>query len=308
MIRKKSLGFGVWGLGLNLKPETRNLKHLLRVSVSLCLCVFLFAAFILSLMIVPPAICQEKTMEPAAVIALEGVGPCHVQGIAVAGDYLFASCVERKGRKALVYRWRLPAGFPAGMTALSGPVEKDVTAGARYHASGLDRDEQCLWVAAAHYRAFKASSKIICLDPESLAEKKSFELDDHIGAVAVMGETIVGFNWDAKDIYRFTKDGKQLGKDPSPGSVAYQDCKGISDREVLCSGSKKIAGANHPAAVVERLRFDPALDPHWRVQASTLIAHPELNLGNEGFTPWKNFWLFLPEDFPHARVFLYQTP
>ena len=249
---------------------------------------------------------EARAPGPAAVVSLTAEGACHTQGITVAGDRLYVSCVDRARRRGLIYRFRVPEGFPTGTEALAGPMVKDVTAGAMYHPSGLDHDDQCVWVAVAHYRAARAKAKVMCLDPETLEERSSFPVDDHIGTLAVMGETIVGWNWDAKKIYRFTKDGRPLGIDPSSAEVSYQDCKGVSDNEVLCSGPLPAKGKDQPAAV-ELLTFDPR-GPVWSVSRQALIASPGVSLGNEGFSPWGLYWLFLPEDFPHARLFFYPRP
>jgi len=231
---------------------------------------------------------------------------CHSQGVTVTGGYLFVSCVERKKRLAHINRYRLPAGFPDKAGEFGEAEQFDVTRESMYHPSGLDHDNECLWVAAAHYRSFMARSRISCLDPSSMEEKRGWEVDDHIGAVAAMGETILGMNWDSKDIHRFSRDGEPLGKAPSPGKVAYQDCRGAGDDRALCSGSKKINGKAF--GQVDLLVFDAESDPPWRVEDSTLIAHPEGGLGREGFTVISDKWAFLPEDYPGARLFIYSRP
>jgi hypothetical protein len=247
---------------------------------------------------------EPVSTQPDAVVSLAADGACHTQGITIMDNRLFASCVDRLHRRAMIYSWPLPEGFPAGVSELSGPMVKNVTAGAMYHPSGLDHDEQCVWVAVAHYRAAKARAKVMCLDPDTLAERSSFPVDDHIGTLAVMGETIVGWNWDAKKIYRFTKDGRPLGVETNPAQVSYQDCKGVSENKVLCNGPLPAPGQDKPAAV-ELLSFDGAA---WSVSRLALIASPGVSLGNEGFSPWVNYWLFLPEDFPHARLLIYPRP
>ncbi|HUT55752.1 MAG TPA: DUF6454 family protein, partial [bacterium] len=169
--------------------------------------------------------------------------------------------------------------------------------------SGLDHDGECVWVAAANYRSFLAQSRVICLDPESLAEESSFMVEDHLGALAVMGDQLVGLNWDAKAFYRFDKKGAFLGKDPSPTGLAYQNCQGLSATSILCSGSIKQQGVW--SAAVDLLVFDPSSTSHWRAARRTLISVPSMNLGREAFAVSGNAWLFLPEDFPGARIYAF---
>jgi hypothetical protein len=241
--------------------------------------------------------------QPDAIFDLAGVNDCHTQGMTIAGGRLFVSCVDRKHKRGMVYRFDLPSDFPAVGDRLSAPVSVDVTSGSRYHPSGLDHDTGCVWVAAANYRSFLAQARIVCLDPDSLAEKSSFMVEDHLGALAVMGDEIVGLNWDARDFYRFDKKGTLLGKDPSPTGLAYQDCQGLSATSILCSGSIKRQGAW--SAAVDTLIFDPAASPHWRAARRTLVSASSMNLGREAFAVSGNFFLFLPHDFPGARLYVF---
>ena len=245
---------------------------------------------------------------PVAEIALPGGGTCHVQGVTVMGERLFVTCVDRISRRALLLSYKLPSGFPAPTSALPEPERKDLTVGSMYHPSGLDHDGKCVWVAVANYRSFMARSKIMCLSPADLSEEKAFEVEDHIGGLAVMGETLLALNWDAKVVYRFSKDGQELGKDKSPGSVAYQDCQGVSDHEVLCSGPEKLPKKGKPAAVVELIGFDPLRKPAWKVEKQFRMVNVNTSVGNEGFAVSGPYWLFLPEDFPKARLIVYPRP
>lgn len=250
---------------------------------------------------------SAEAPSPSAVVRLEAGGrACHTQGVTIAGEWLFASCVDVLRARAMIYRFPLPAGFPAQAAELSAPVVKDITAGPMYHPSGLDHDDRCVWVAVAHYRKDRARAKVMCLDPATLEERSSFMAEDHLGAIAVMGETLVGWNWDAREIYRFSKEGALLGKSPSPEAVAYQDCKGAGG-QVLCSGPFTAPGDKPPPAAVDRLSYDPA-SSLWSSAREAVIAYPEVSLGREGFCPWNQSWLFLPEDFPRARLFVYPRP
>lgn len=248
----------------------------------------------------------ESEAVPSLVITLPGDEACHTQGIAVTDDHLFVSCVKKKQKKAMLYQYGLPRGFPSNSSVFDPPEITDLTRDSMYHPSGLDYDGKCLWVAVAHYRQFMASSTVTCLDPKNMSVLESWEVADHIGAVAAMGSEIVAMNWDARHIYRYSKTGAFIGKDRSPSQNAYQDCKGASKNSVICSGKVKIGGKSQ--AVVDLLVLDPETESHWRVDKSVLLSHPEVPLGREGFATTPDLWAFLPEDFPAPRLMIFKPP
>lgn len=243
-------------------------------------------------------------------IGLEGVGDCHSQGITLTHGYLFASCVERTKRRAYVYRYELRDGWRSA-EALADPDRADVTVKSMYHPSGLDHDDDCVWVASAHYRSFMARSRVACLDPASLEEVSSFQVDDHIGTLAALGDNIAAMNWDSKNIYLYSKKGELLGKHENPAGIAFQDCRGIDDRNILCSGQGKSGdgGKGRDAAAVVLLHYEPAAaKPSWTVSERTEVFNEDIALGREGFDVFDDLWLFLPGDFPEARVLGYGKP
>ena len=243
-------------------------------------------------------------------IVLDGVGGCHSQGITLTHGYLFASCVERKKNRAFVYRYELCDGWRKA-EALTDPDRADVTIKSMYHPSGLDHDDDCVWVASAHYRSFMARSTITCLDPASLEAVSSFPVDDHIGTLAVLGDNIAAMNWDSKNIYLFSKKGDLLGKHKNPAGVAFQDCRGIDGGNMLCSGPAKTKGAgqSRDVASVVLLHYEPtAKKLPWTVSEESQVWREDMGLGREGFDVYDGLWLFLPGDFPRARVFGYDSP
>lgn len=243
------------------------------------------------------------TGTPNAVIELAGDRACHTQGATVAGGRLFVSCVERISRRAILKSYNLPEGFPeAGQETLTDPAEKDLTRGGMYHPSGLDHDSECLWVATAHYRRRLARSVVMCIDPLSMEVKRSWKVDDHIGGVAVMGESIVALNWGSRNFYRFSREGELLSKDPSPTDRAYQDCAGVSEKHILCSAP--INTDQGPTAAVELLEYDS--QKGWEEAFSSAeYFHPQAPLGREGFTFIGPYFAFVPEDYPGARMYIY---
>jgi hypothetical protein len=287
-------------LAARLRETTRNSKP---ETFPLPVTRYLFRPLLIALGL---SILAPAASGPHAVLDLPWKSACHIQGVTVMGDHLFVSCVERFQRKALVHRYDLPGKFPdQDARPFYAPYTLDVTSGAMYHPSGLDHDDKCLWVAAAHYRSVNAESLVQCIDPDTLDRKSSFTVKDHIGGLAIMGEVIVALNWDAKTFYRFSKTGRLLGEDPNPSGIAFQDCQGVSADSMLCSGSKKVEGET--AAVVDLLVFDPNSKPRWTARKESLVMDPKTPLGREGFCAFGPWWIFAPEDFPGARLYAYPS-
>ena len=109
-------------------------------------------------------------------------------------------------------------------------------------------------------------------------------------------------NWDSKNIYLYSKDGKQLGKHDNPTSIAYQDCSGSEENEVLCSGSISLDGV--PTAVIDLLKFDERNNEFHHVNRVFLSTESQ-NLGREGFTGLGDFFIFLPGDYPAPTLYVF---
>jgi len=253
-----------------------------------------------------PAIKADPGLQRAAAIPLPGE-KCHTQGVAARQDRLFVSCVKKKKREAWIYSYsmeqqRRKDGSPVpGAVELAPEANKEVSVKGMYHPSGLDVDPDCLWVAVAHYRAVLARSEVMCLDPRTLEKKRSFTVKDHIGALASMDGKIIGLNWDARDMYTMSPDGRRIEKKPSPTGTAYQDCVSQSRATMVCSGPSR---QGREAAVVDTLRRNPETG-EWSLEKRTELSRPDVNLGREGFTLIDGRWAFVPEDFPEARLFLF---
>lgn len=263
------------------------------------LCVFLVSNFAYSSdkpeqKIIPvPEIASAKLPESFA---------CHVQGITFYKDYLFSSCSSLLEQEAYLLRYKLPENFestPLNEIKFNAAQVKDVTFDGQLHASGLDHDQDCIWIASANYRPFFADSEIMCIAPETLKTRHFFSIDDHIGTLAVSGDFLFLMNWGSKQIYRTTKQGKVLGKYANPTGMAYQDCRG--GKVIRCVASDELDG--------EMLTFVDALGFNEKQQQLVLSARKALfnnkvNLGREGFTQWNKGLYFLPEDYPNARLIM----
>ncbi len=148
-------------------------------------------------------------------VPLEGT-TYHVQGIAVDGARLWVTSVDTSASKAWLFEYDIDTGKRRRAV--------EMTDGARFHPGGLDEDIDSLWLPVAEYRA--ASSAIIeQRSKETLEVISRFEVGDHVGAVAVCGDQIIGANWDARTLYTWSRDGKLLAKRANPHETRYQDLK-----------------------------------------------------------------------------------
>lgn len=230
--------------------------------------------------------------------------PCHTQGMKIAGDALFVSCVDKERHRARLYRfaWPEPASAPAKAA--------DLTEGNRYHPSGLDRAGDCLWVAVAEYRP-RSSSRVLCLDPESLEPRSSFEVQDHIGALAAPGDRLVGFNWDAREIYLWDSSGRELDRGESPSKAAYQDCKALDAKTIVCSGIKSRGQFFFRRGVRDRIQVDPASVAGFRLSERRVIrerSRAKHLLTREAMDISGETLYFIPDDFPGADIYSLLAP
>jgi hypothetical protein len=156
----------------------------------------------------------------------------HVQGIEADDDRLWVTSVDRATESGYLHEFALPAG-----TLIREVKLQD---GARYHPGGISGGGDSLWIPIAEYRA-NSTSMVERRNKRTLAVESRFQVNDHIGCVAVHGDTIVGGNWDTRDLYYWSFDGKLLRKQANPTGNAFQDMK-VADG--MLAGSGLMAGRN----------------------------------------------------------------
>jgi hypothetical protein len=206
----------------------------------------------------------------------------HVQGLDVSREWFWISAVDRRTKTGWV--WRVDRR--TGKTA----AERDITQGARYHPGGLQVAGGSLRIPNAEYRP-RSRARILKLDPLTLAERSSFAVDDHIGALATDGRTFVlGANWDARRFYRWTPEGKLLASAGNPGPLAVQDMKWV--RAELWAGG----------LAAKRCRLE-RLDPETYRPIKTVPLPEDLCYTHEGMTLFEGRFYFLPEDEPRSRIY-----
>ncbi len=210
----------------------------------------------------------------------------HVQGLGLTERFYFVTSVDAEQKQGWLFKIHRRNGD------LHSKIE--LTNGALIHPGGLQFDDHYLWLPNAEYR--RESRSVICgLDPNSLEIRRSFPVDDHIGAVASDGKDhLYGVNWDAVHFYTWDFDGRQLNKIKSPTSMAYQDIKYFAGK-LLCSGHK---GDDSVIDVI-----DPE---HW-----TLVKRVPLPpsggkhaLSREGMAFDGKLYL-LPDDAPDSRIMIF---
>jgi uncharacterized protein DUF6454 len=160
------------------------------------------------------------------VIELQGK-TYHVQGIEADADRLWVTSVDRGTQSGYLQEFSLPEGKLIR--------EVKVEDGARYHPGGISGAGESLWVPVAEYRA-NSTSVIQKRSKRTLAIEKQFEAQDHIGCVAVRGDTLIGGNWDSRDLYFWNTDGKLLRKVPNPTQTGFQDMKAVGEMLVGSGG------------------------------------------------------------------------
>jgi alpha-L-fucosidase len=205
----------------------------------------------------------------------------HVQGIAVRQDRLWVTAVDRTTRKGFLFEYELPAG----RQLRSLQIQQE----ALFHPGGISISGDSLYVPVAEYRRDGRST----IERRSLATlqvQQHFEVDDHIGAIAAGNGRLYGANWDARQIYEWTPDGKLLRKRDNPYAAKYQDMKFV-DGNLVAAGPGVIHWLNPETLAVER-------------EITTGKTDRGVPYTNEGMEIAGGRLYLLPEDAP-SRLFAY---
>jgi len=211
----------------------------------------------------------------------------HVQGIEVEGPRLWLTAVDREGKRGLIFQYKLPGKEPQQVI--------EVQQGSRYHPGGISADGESLWIPVAEY-VRNSTSTVQKRNKQTLQLEAEFEVADHIGAVAVIPEGLLGANWDARDFYVWDKQGRPLRKFANPYPVAIQDMKFIEGRLVVGGLLADQSG------VVDWLEW-PSLKLTRRI--TTGRTDRGVTYTNEGMTIRDGKLWLLPEDAP-SRLFVFR--
>lgn len=153
----------------------------------------------------------------------------HVQGLAMTDTRIWATSVDRAGKRAFIHEFDRATGRLLHRA--------DLTDGSRYHPGGISVSGGAIWVPVAEMRP-DSSSVMIELDAETLRERRRVAFPDHLGCIAVSGERLVAGNWDSRLFYVVDLSGNEptrAVRNPSP--THYQDIKFVGD-QLVAGGSR----------------------------------------------------------------------
>jgi len=240
-----------------------------------------------ALLVILAALGQPLSRLRLSLIVPLAADTLHVQGLEVSLAQYWVTSVDTNGHRGLLML------FDANNGRLIRSA--DVQDGIRYHPGGVSADGDSLWIPVAEYRR-QSTSVIQKREKNTLELQYSFPVQDHIGAIAVSPEGIVGANWDARRFYVWDRNGKELRAVPNPSSVAIQDMK--FDAGHLIGGGTR----TDKAGVVIWFEW-PSLKVIREIDiGKTDRGHPYTR---EGFAIRSQKVWFLPED-NDSRVFLFE--
>lgn len=148
----------------------------------------------------------------------------HVQGLAMEPDRIWVTSVDRAGQKGYLHLFDRATGRLIRRL--------DLTDGPRYHAGGISLAGHSLWVPVAENRP-DSTAVLLEIDTRSLAVRRRIAVADHLGCVAVAGQTLVAGNWDSRAFHVIDLSGHTAPRvvaNPSP--TRYQDIKFVAGRLV----------------------------------------------------------------------------
>jgi len=185
------------------------------------------------------ATAQQESSEPIQnaqfvdILPLEGE-VFHVQGVDLDSRHIWVTSVDLANHRGYLHQFDRRSG------ALLRRL--DLTDGPRYHPGGLSLHGGSIWVAVAEMRP-DSSATLEEIDTNSLQIRRKIPVADHLGCVAVSGNTLIAGNWDSRLLRIFDlPSGKQLRVVPNPFATAYQDIKLVGDRLVASGTVTPLSG------------------------------------------------------------------
>lgn len=156
----------------------------------------------------------------------------HPQGLLPWGEHWLVSTVHLSGRGELL------------VVDVAGEVvdRRDVTDGVRFHPGGVGAAGPWCAVPVAEYRP--DSSTVVLAVSEELEVSELFRFDDHLGAVADLGDgTLFAVSWGSRTWYRLDLSGAVLdARVNTSWFVDHQDLTVVDAGSVVATGVAGIAG------------------------------------------------------------------
>jgi hypothetical protein len=121
-----------------------------------------------------------------------------------------------------------------------GKLLKDIELGEGmiYHPGGIAFDGKYIWVPVGEYRP-DSHSIIYKVNYETLKVEEAFRVNGHIGGMVRDEQSgkLIGMSWGSRKFYEWNEKGKQLRiKANSSHFIDYQDCEGVGQSKMICSG------------------------------------------------------------------------
>jgi hypothetical protein len=189
----------------------------------------------------------------------------HPQGMVKIGDMLFVSSVEVRTpttrRSPPDRRYDRDAGEGVGhlfKIDMEGNLVADLTLGEAtiYHPGGIDYDGTSIWVPVAEYRP-DSRSIVYRVDPATMKAAEVFRFADHLGAIVHNTDdgSLHAVSWGSRRFYRWPLGSNRriAAAEALPAInpshyLDYQDCKYVSGRRMLCTGTTELAPSTGGAA------------------------------------------------------------
>jgi hypothetical protein len=150
----------------------------------------------------------------------------HVQGIDLDSEHIWVTSVDATNHKDYLHQFnRATAMFER---------QVEVTDGPRFHPGGFSIHGDSIWIPVAEYKPH-STAVLEELDKHTLALKRKITVADHLGCVAVAGDSLIAGNWGSRQFYVLDFEGKQLRFFDNPSTNQYQDIKFV-DSMLVASG------------------------------------------------------------------------
>lgn len=158
----------------------------------------------------------------------------HVQGVDLDEEHIWVTSVDITQKKGYLHQFNRETGH------FERQVE--VTDGPRFHPGGFSIAGDSIWVPVAEYKPH-STAILMELDKRTLAVKRKIPVADHIGCVAVTGDSLIAGNWGSRQLYILGTDGRHLRVIDVASNNQYQDIKFVDGKLVGGGNLTKTTGA-----------------------------------------------------------------
>lgn len=244
---------------------------------------FCLSGLLFLLLTLPPAAAGQSRANLKDTLNLDGK-LYHVQGLGLDNHHFWVTSVDTANHKGYLHQFNRSTG--------KFERQLDLTDGLRYHPGGFSIDGNSIWVPVAEYKP-NSSALLVEIDKRTLAVKRKLIVSDHVGCVAINGDTLIAGNWGSRRFYVLNFQGKQLQALDNPEANQYQDIK-FAGGVLVASGV-----FNHSSGAVDWLAW-PSLKLVHRLPFG--LTDRGLPYTAEGMAIQGNNLYLLPENGP-SRVF-----